>query len=511
MHTVHKTPAVTVTAKATRDIDTDLLIIPVFEDDDLADESELDTASGGEYTRARSRGEFRGKAFEQFLTPVADGTWKARRALLVGAGGRKDFSAERLRRIATIGGLTARQRRMTSIAIAARAADSVEGDHAVQALVEGAILANFEGMSYKTAEEPCVWLERVELRLPNGSPDAARALERGCILGEYTNMARALSNEPGNILTPTEFAGRATRIAGDAGLTIEILDEKEIARLGMGLLLGVARGSEQPPRVIVLRHEPKKAASVVTKDVVLGLVGKGITFDTGGISIKPAENMDKMKDDMSGGAAVLCAMAAMSRLDAPVRCVGVIPTTENMPGGRAIKPGDVLKSAEGKTVEVLNTDAEGRLILGDGLWYARKLGATHLVDVATLTGACVVALGKTTSGLFGTPQWWVEQVRRATERAGDRSWPMPVFADYMELLKSEIADFTNTGGRAGGAITGALFVKEFAGGLPWVHMDIAGTAWAEESKPYQPKGATGVAVRTLAELALDAESWVNLK
>jgi leucyl aminopeptidase len=243
------------------------------------------------------------------------------------------------------------------------------------------------------------------------------------------------------------------------------------------------------------------------------LIGKGITFDTGGISIKPADNMDKMKDDMSGGAAVICAMAALSRLGAPVRCVGVIPMTENMPGGRAVKPGDVLVSAEGKTVEIINTDAEGRLVLGDALWYARQLGATHLVDLATLTGACVVALGKTTSGLFGTPPAWVAQVQAASARAGDRCWPMPVYDDYAEQLKSEIADFTNTGGRAGGAITGALFVKEFAGDLPWVHMDIAGTAWAEESRPYQPKGATGVGVRTLVELALDAAAWgkLNLK
>jgi leucyl aminopeptidase len=184
--------------------------------------------------------------------------------------------------------------------------------------------------------------------------------------------------------------------------------------------------------------------------------------------------------------------------------------TENMPGGRAVKPGDILTSAEGKTVEIFNTDAEGRLILGDGLWYARELGATHLVDVATLTGACVVALGKTTSGLFGTPDRWVEEVRQASARAGDRSWPMPVYDDYKEQLRSEIADFTNTGGRAGGAITAALFLKEFTGDLPWVHIDIAGTAWAEESKPYQPKGATGVTVRTLAQLALAADSWSKL-
>ena len=221
---------------------------------------------------------------------------------------------------------------------------------------------------------------------------------------------------------------------------------------------------------------------------MLGLVGKGITFDTGGISIKPADGMERMKDDMAGGAAVVCAMRAIAALKAPVRVIGVVPTTENMPGGRAIKPGDILKSAEGKTVEVINTDAEGRLILGDGLWYARKLGATHLVDVATLTGAIVVALGKITSGLFGTPPAWVDLVRRVADRAGDRVWPMPTFEEYGEQIKSEIADLMNTGGRPAGSVTAALFLKEFAGGLPWAHLDIAGTAWLEEAKPYLPKG-----------------------
>jgi leucyl aminopeptidase len=249
--------------------------------------------------------------------------------------------------------------------------------------------------------------------------------------------------------------------------------------------------------LIVFRHDPPGAPDAP----VLGLVGKGITFDTGGISLKPAEKMEQMKDDMAGGAAVACAMRAIALLKAPVRVIGVVPTTENMPGGRAIKPGDILKSAAGKTVEVINTDAEGRLILGDGLWYARQLGATHLVDVATLTGAVVVALGKSTSGLFGTPPEWVDRVRRVADRAGDRVWPMPMFDDYKEQLKSEIADFTNTGGRPAGSITAAMFLKEFAGDLPWAHLDIAGTAWMEEAKPFQPKGASGVAVRTLAELA----------
>jgi leucyl aminopeptidase len=501
MHTVHRTPSVAVTTRAPREIDTDLVIIPVFEEDDLGDVGDLDAASGGEVGRARARGEFKGKAFDVFSTPTPG--WKAARVAIVGAGPRRELTSDRLRRIAVVGGLTARQRRLTRIAVVHRVGTPVSPQVAAQVMAEGAVMANFEGASYKTGDHPKVWLENVDLHVAGSTAAIEQAAERGRILGESSNMARELANEPGNSLTPRVFADRAVQIARAAGLDVEVLDEQRIADLKMGMLLGVARGSPEPPRVIVLKHEPKHAVN----GTVLGLVGKGITFDTGGISIKPAENMDKMKDDMSGGAAVLCAMAAISRLNAPVRCIAVIPTTENMPGGKAIKPGDILTSAEGKTVEVLNTDAEGRLILGDGLWYARRLGATHLVDVATLTGACVVALGKTTTGLFGTPDAWVDQVRRASDRAGDRSWPMPVFDDYKEQFKSEIADFANTGGRAAGAITGALFIKEFSGDLPWVHMDIAGTAWNEETKPYQPKGATGVGVRTLVELALDAETW----
>ena len=505
MPTVHRTPTVTLTGSRTRDLAAHLLVIPVFEDDDLRDEPELDAASGEEISRARGRGEFKGKPFELFLTPTAGAQWQAARTLLVGAGLRKDLTADRLRRMAIVGGLAARQRQLTSVALLLRPELQVPAVTAVQAMAEGVVLANFDGASYKTDDRPRVFLDQAQIRVPVLAAELDAALERGRMLGECTNQSRELSNEPGNALTPRTFAARAEDVARAAGLAVEILDETQIAALGMGMLLGVGQGSANPPRVIVLRHQPANAL----KGVLLGLVGKGITFDTGGISIKPADNMDKMKDDMSGGAAVLGAMAALSRLKAPVACIGVIAAAENMPGGRAIKPGDILKSAAGKTVEVMNTDAEGRLVLGDAIWYARQQGITHLVDVATLTGACVVALGKTTSGLFGTPDTWVEQVRQASDRAGDRSWPMPIFDDYKEQLKSEIADFTNTGGRPGGAITAALFIKEFVGDLPWVHMDIAGTAWAEEPRPYQPKGATGVGVRTLAELALAAGSWGN--
>jgi leucyl aminopeptidase len=329
------------------------------------------------------------------------------------------------------------------------------------------------------------------------------AAERGRVLGESCNIARELSNEPSNVLTPTVFADRAAEISKAAGLHVDILDERAIAGLGMGLLAGVARGSAEPPRVIVMRHTPKGAP----EGPVLGLVGKGVTFDTGGISIKPADGMERMKDDMAGGAAVICAMRAISLLNAPINVIGVVPATENMPGGRAVKPGDVLTAASGKTVEIINTDAEGRLILGDALWYAQELGATHLVDVATLTGAAVVALGKVASALFGRPQSWVDAVGAAARTAGDRCWPMPLYDEYAEQLKSEIADLINSGGRPAGACTAAMFLKEFAGTAPWAHLDVAGTAWADDAKPWMPKGASGVAVRTLTELAFTSAEW----
>ena len=498
------TPDVSVSVRRPDELDADILVVPVSEVPAGGEDAWLDDGCGGALGRARATGEFQGKPFDTFMTPITVASWKTRRALLVGAGRPAEWNAERLRRVATTAGLWARQRHIKRLAFAP-GTSSIPTAIAVQVITEGACLANFDGGSYKTNHDRWGWLEHVEISLPDGLK-AQAAVERGRVLGEFTNQARAFSNEPGNALTPRVFAERAEAIARTAGLAVDVLDEQRIAALNMGLLLGVARGSQEPPRLVVMRHDPPNALP----GVVLAFVGKGITFDTGGISIKPAQDMDRMKDDMSGGAAAICALAAIARLNVPVRCMAVVPMTENMPGGRAVKPGDVLRSAEGKTVEILNTDAEGRLILGDALWYARELGATHLVDLATLTGACVVALGKTTTGLFGAPTAWVEQVRQASDRAGDRSWPMPTFDDYKELFKSEIADFSNTGGRPAGAITAALFLKEFSGDLPWVHLDIAGTAWAEDAKPYQPKGATGVGVRTLVELALDAGTWSKL-
>ena len=480
-------------------VDADFILVPWFEDDGLSSVDGLDGAAGGELARALGSRELTGAQFDLFVTPITDRSWRAHRLALIGGGPRADGSTELSRRLAIAGGIAARQRRAARVAFVARGHANLA--ELSQAAAEGLTLSEFYCGSYKTSDPaptaPPQWTIATLDR--HADPSVADAVVRGRILGESSNLARELANEPGNTLTPREFAARAAVIARDAGVSVDILDEHQIADLGMGLLLGVARGSSEPPRLMVFRHEPPGAPATP----VLGLVGKGITFDTGGISIKPADGMERMKDDMAGGAAVACAMRAISLLHAPIRVIGVVPTTENMPGGRAIKPGDILKSAEGKTVEVINTDAEGRLILGDGLWYARKLGATHLVDVATLTGACVVALGKITTGLFGAPTAWVDLVHRVADRAGDRAWPMPLFAEYRDQLKSEIADLTNTGGRPGGSITAAIFLKEFTGGLPWAHMDIAGTAWAEDAKPYMPKGPTGVAVRTLASLPFE--------
>jgi leucyl aminopeptidase len=500
MPTVQNAAAVAAVSGPLSSADADLVAVPWFEDEPASTVEGIDAATGGEISRALASREFQAKSFDTFFATISGHGWRASRIALIGAGRRANADSDLMRKLAATAGSIARQKRVGRLAFAVRGTGSVA--ELAQAVTEGLTLAEFYGGSYKTGEPtpapPPAWTVVTDAGADRTA--VSDAVHRGRVLGECSNLARELANEPGNSLTPREFAARATRLASDAGVAVEILDENRIAELGMGMLLGVARGSSEPPRLMVFRHDPPGAPP----KPVLGLVGKGITFDTGGISIKPAEGMERMKDDMAGGAAVACAMRAIALLGAPIRVIGIVPTTENMPGGRAIKPGDILRSAEGKTVEVINTDAEGRLVLGDGLWYARKLGATHLVDVATLTGAVVVALGKITSGLYGTPDSFVEQVRRVANRAGDRAWPMPIFDEYKEQLKSEIADFTNTGGRPAGSITAAMFLKEFTGGLPWVHMDIAGTAWAEEAKPYMPKGATGVAVRTLASLALEA-------
>jgi leucyl aminopeptidase len=476
-------------------VDTDLLVAGTFEGQ-AATLNAWSQPTAGEAARAAATREFTGKLYELFATPITDAGYRARRLAVVGLGKTTDFTVERARQVASVVGLYARQRKIGRLAVIADL--PLDTPNMLQAIAEGLTLAEFDPGQYKTLDRDPLEVRGLGVVVNDRArlSVAAASVGRGRVIGQWCNVARGLDNEPGNSLTTTRFADRLAEIARGGGMEVEILNERDIERLDMGMLLGVAQGSHNPPRLVMIRHAPAGAPAWP----VLGFVGKGITFDTGGISMKPAADMDRMKDDMAGGAAVAAAMRAIAELHAPIRILGVIPIAENMPGGGALRPGDVLKSASGKTVEVLNTDAEGRLILGDALWYAYKQGATHLVDIATLTGAIGVALGKIASGLFGTPPF-LEHVRAAAERAGDRCWTLPLFEEYKDQLRSDIADMVNTGGRPAGSITAALFLQEFTGGLPWAHLDIAGTAWADESKPFMPKGPTGVGIRTLVELA----------
>jgi leucyl aminopeptidase len=483
-------------------LDVEWLFVPVAEQETTV--GVFDAASGLQLAQLVASGEFKAKAYDTLVTPVVAGGWQPRRIALVGLGKPSDFGAESLRRAATTAALEARARGVKRLAFACRWPDGPAVPPVVLpalagAVADGLVSGLFDGARYKTADHDRWDPQLLVVSVGEGESGAEteNAVRRGVVLAESANAARTLANEPGNRLRPRDFAAAAAQLVSAVGLSVEILDEERIEALGMRLLAGVARGSEEPPRLLVVRYQP----SVPRQSPVLGIVGKGVTFDSGGISIKPAAGMERMKDDMAGGAAVVAALCAAARLKAPVPVIGIVPIAENMPSGHAIRPGDVLDSASGKTVEVLDTDAEGRLILADALWYARQLGATHVVDIATLTGACMVALGHTTSGLFGRPQSWVDTVQGVAQRAGDRLWQMPLFADYREQLRSDIADIKNVGGRPGGAITAAMFLSEFAGEGPWAHLDVAGTAWNEDAKPYLPKGPSGAGVRTLAELA----------
>lgn len=475
-------------------VETDLIVIPVAEDHVASAVAAFDAATGGRLGAALARGEFTPRAIETFSAPIVADGWRAGRMLLIGGGARAGIDSERFRRMAATAAQLARQQRASHVAWLDVEPGAAEASLRVDLIAEGLTVGNFDGGIHKSRPDPRFFV--ADATIVTGADNAATAAAAGRIVGEAVNAARVLVNEPGNLLTPARLAEQAAALAAVDGVSVDILDEHQLKQKGMGLLLGVGQGSAEPPRMLVARYEPQGAPA----DVTLGLVGKGITFDTGGISIKPSEGMERMKDDMAGGATVVAALRALALLKAPVRVMAVVPSAENMPGGRALKPGDILRGASGLTVEVNNTDAEGRLILGDALWYARQLGATHLVDVATLTGACIVALGKITTGLFGTPEPWIDAIRAAAVRGGEKVWPMPIFDEYKEALKSDVADLLNSPGRAAGAVTAALFLKEFAGDVPWAHLDIAGTAWADETKPWTGRGATGAMVRTLVEL-----------
>src|SRR5262245_54035140 len=360
-----------------------------------------------------------------------------------------------------------------------------------QAIVEGALIGSFSLEAYKTTNS-----EQAAGQIVLLGADS-KALERGCVIGESINWARQLINEPSNRKPPRVIAERASEMASDAGLVTDVLDENRIRELKMGALLGVSQGSEEPPRLAVLKYTGNPGSTRL-----LAYVGKGVTFDTGGISLKPADGMEKMKYDMAGGATVLAALRTLALLRAKVNCIAVVPFVENMPSGRAQRPGDVVQSMSGKTIEIINTDAEGRLILADALAYARNLGATHLIDLATLTGAARIALGPFRIGVMGNDQAFVDSFLSATKRAGEKMWQMPLDDEYRDLLKSTVADVANSGGRFAGMITAAKFLQEFVGDTPWLHLDIASAAWNDEDKPYLPKGPSGVAMRSLVEFGL---------
>ncbi|HKG13853.1 MAG TPA: leucyl aminopeptidase, partial [Pyrinomonadaceae bacterium] len=369
---------------------------------------------------------------------------------------------------------------------------------AAKAAVEGAVIGLFEPDKYRTVDKEERNVERLVVVAQGASEDELKSgAEHGRIVGESVNFTRDLANEPGAYMTPTIMAERAQEIANKFGLEIDVLDQARMEQEGMGALLSVARGSDQPPKMMVLKYMPEGKTSIDDGEDYLALVGKGITFDTGGISIKPSENMELMKYDMTGGATVLGVMRAIAQLKPPIPVLGVVPATENMPSGKATKPGDVVRAMSGKTIEVINTDAEGRLILADAVSYAKKLGATRVIDMATLTGAVSVALGDVNTGILGTDQSLIDEVIESGREVGEKFWQLPLDKEYTKQIKSDIADIKNVGGRKAGTITAAAFIKEFAEGISWAHLDIAGTAWGDEAKPFRAKGPTGVAVRTL--------------
>ena len=438
-------------------------------------------------------GEVTGKMFETTLIH-APAKLKAKRLLLVGGGKAKTFSMADLRRVAGTAARTLKGKNIRSFAFVAPPT-SLPVEQAVRSIVEGLYIADFDSDTYKTDRKDQS-LETVAVLSAGDSGKLQQAMEEGRILGESANFARDLINEPSNRMTPTILGERARKMAEEVGLKCEVFGPDKIKELKMGAFWSVAQGSDEPPALIVLRYDPADAAGPV-----LGLVGKGVTFDTGGISIKPADGMEKMKYDMAGGATMLGAMRALALLKPKRKVIGIVCATENMPSGKAQKPGDIQIAMSGKAIEIINTDAEGRLVLADGLHYARQLGCTELIDAATLTGAVVVALGQINAGVFSNNDALYERFHKAQTAAGEKMWRMPLDEEYRELIRSNIADIINSGGRYGGAITAAMFLKEFVADTPWIHLDIAGTTWIEDGKPWIAKGPSGIALRTIVEFA----------
>jgi leucyl aminopeptidase len=471
------------------------LVVPVFTDGKLdGAAAEADTAVGGALAEILAAGEITGKINEVSLLHAKDQPFH--RVLAVGLGDRAKFKPAVLAKFAgtAVRFLGKRNAKSIAFALPVEAGDVAR---CASFVVEGALSGTIDTTTYRTEPDKPIRID--EIVVLTGSHDAAlvkRGAERGEVVGNAINLARLMALTPANDMTPTHLAGRAQDVAREVGLDFHVLDEAAMLAKGMGSLLGVSQGSHEPATLSVLTYNGDPASSER-----LALVGKGITFDSGGISIKPAENMHEMKYDMSGGAGVIATMYALGKLKPKLNVIGLIPASENLPGPRAVKPGDILRAMNGKTIEVINTDAEGRLILADALCYARELGATKIIDCATLTGACVIALGHAASGTMSNNDEWVERFLEVAATSGERYWQLPLFEDFSTTIKSDIADIKNTGGRAGGAETAGAFLKEFVADVPWIHLDIAGTAYLDAESPFQAKGPTGTPVRAFVALA----------
>jgi len=473
----------------------------------LATSAALETA----VTPWLTSGEFKATLGETFLLPAPAGL-QAQRLLLIGLGkldkpgspagvlgplGWK-LTPHELRKAAGVAVRFARPRTFRTLALTLPEHPALPAALSARAIAEGAILADFD-IDFYRADRKDLSIQSLTVLTPEPITEALQtALTEGVILAESQNFARTLINEPGNILTPTELGKRTAAMAAEFGLQCEVHSIDKLRELGMGAFIAVTQGSPEPPALIVLRYEPPVAPPA--NSPVIGLVGKGITFDTGGISIKPADNMDKMKYDMAGAASMIASMRAIAQLKPNVRVLCVVCSCENMPDGHAFKPGDVVTAMSGKTIEIMNTDAEGRLVLADGLHYAQTLGATHLINAATLTGAIGTALGQINAGLFSNNDETTQHFFDALSITGEKFWRMPCTDDYRDQIKSQIADIMNTGGsRYGGATTAAMFLKEFVVETPWIHLDIASTTWLDDPKPWQSKGPSGIAIRTITE------------
>jgi leucyl aminopeptidase len=435
--------------------------------------------------------------YGEITTIYSVGHLPAKQLLLIGCGD-KQLSLDKWRALFSTAARTAQTMQSKSVYFVLPEDNQYSYAELIEVAVEGNLLGTYSFDYYKTQKKQPATIETCYITGPESVIDFNKLVAKAQALASSVNFSRDLVNQPAVAMTPTIMAAKAVELADHYGMAITVLDRQQMDDLGMQALLAVAKGSDEPPKLIVLEYNgfPGNAEKIA-------FIGKGITFDSGGISLKPGAGMEEMKDDMAGGAAVLGAMRAIAQLKLQLNLIALVPCTENMPSGHALRPGDVISSMSGKTIEIINTDAEGRLVLADAVTYALKLGATKLIDLATLTGACVTALGTVTSGVFTNNDDWLQQLLTAANRSGEKMWQLPLFEEYKTQIKSSIADIKNTGGREAGAITAALFIAEFAEETPWIHIDIAGTVTSSKDQGYQIKGATGVGVRTLVQLAGD--------